>query len=75
MAETRPFLLLLFGPGNKATFYSTFARQLDFFKVLPSHMKVLPGHYKGQHATSKGRTPLLTPVAPMGQYKQANEFQ
>ena len=38
-------------------------------------MKVLPGHYKGPQATSKGHAPLLIPVATMGKCKQANEFQ
>ena len=47
----------------------------DFFKVLPSHMKVVPDHYKGPLATSKGHAPLLIPVAAMGKCKQANEFQ
>ena len=38
-------------------------------------MKVLPDHYKGLQATSKGHTPLLIPIAAMGKCKQANEFQ
>ena len=31
----------------------------DFFKVPPSLMKVLPDHYKGLQATSKGHAPLV----------------
>ena len=47
----------------------------NFFKVLPSHMKVPPDHCKGPQATSKGHAPLLIPVSTMGECKQANEFQ
>ena len=47
----------------------------DFFKVLPSHMKVPPDHYKGPQATSKGHTPWLIPVAAMRKCKQTNGFQ
>ena len=32
---------------------------LDFFKVSPAHIKVLPDHYKGPQATSKGHTHLV----------------
>ena len=38
-------------------------------------MKVPPDYYKGLQATSKGHTPLLIPVVPIGKCKQANEFQ
>ena len=44
-------------------------------QVPPSHMKVLPDHYKGLQATSKGHTPLLIPIAAMGKCKQANKYQ
>ena len=38
----------------------------DFFKVPPSHMKVLPDHYKGPQATSKGHVPLVDSVCRHG---------
>ena len=36
----------------------------DFFKVLPSHMKVPPGHYKGVHTSSKGQPPCWFQLLP-----------
>ena len=46
----------------------------DFFKVPPSHMKVTPDHYKGPQAASKEHTPLLTPVAAMGNVNKPMNF-
>ena len=40
----------------------------NFFKIQPSHLKVL-------HVTSVGQAPLLIPVATMEKCKQSNEFQ
>ena len=45
-----------------------------FFKVPPSHMKVLPDHYEGHADHIKDTLPKLIPVATMGKC-QANEFQ
>jgi len=44
-----------------------------FVKVPPSHMIVLPGHYKGLHTRSKVYTHKSILVAAMGKPKQANE--
>ena len=44
----------------------------DFVKVLRSHMKVPPDHYKGPLATSKGHAALFIPVAATGKCKQVN---
>ena len=56
-------------------FFFFFLEVLEgFFKVPPSHMKVLPDHYKGLQATSKGHTPLLILVATMGKCKQAKKI-
>ena len=41
----------------------------DFFKVLPSHMKVLQDHYRGHHATSKWHTSSLIDFGAAGKCK------
>ena len=37
-------------------------------------MQVLPDHYKGPQATSKGHTPLLIPFTTMGKCKQVKKI-
>ena len=44
----------------------------EFFKVLPSHIKIPPDHYKAPQVTSKGHTPLLIPIAAMRKCKPLN---
>ena len=47
----------------------------DFVKVLPSHMKMPPDHYKGHMPHQRDMPPLLVLVAAMGKREPVNELQ